>query len=294
MSDEGADYDWGLAERDLDGFDTTASLMTRLWNLWAGGQEALPGDRGFCDRAREVYPPITMLARYRLVFRARVVRALLAEHGVEQFLVAGADLPMHSEVHDIAHRAAPGARVVYADSDALVMRIVEALLTPELGRVCGYVYAGLDDPAALLEEAARWLDLNRPVGVLILNSLDTLPDPLAAAALEALGAAVAPGSCLAISALTDDGGTRLVEALGAGRHPTLARPRSRAELQGFFAGTRLLPPGIVPVSCWRPELALRTPATQALWCGVGEYGGPGGRPKTHPFLAGAARRGQGR
>ncbi|WP_173390604.1 SAM-dependent methyltransferase [Actinomadura litoris] len=270
MTDK-ATFDWAAARADLDGFDTARAMMARLWNLWAGGKDAFPGDREFCDRAQETYPQITRLARYRLVFRARVVRALMSRYGIDQFLIVGTDLPLHSEVHDIVHRAAPLARVVYADSDVWVIRTAEALLNPLPGSVCGYVSAGLDDPAALLEDTARWLDLERPVGVVMLNSLDVLPDLSAAAALKVLRAALAPGSCLAFCALTDDGyETRLFEAMGAGQYPCLALPRSRAAVQDLLAGTRLLAPGVVPVSRWCPEWRWPELDTDDLWCGVGQ------------------------
>ncbi|WP_157430954.1 SAM-dependent methyltransferase [Actinomadura macra] len=271
MTGKAAAFDWAAAQLDLDGFDTARSRMTRLWGLWAGGKEAFCGDREFCDRALEVCPQLTDLARYRLAFRARAVRALVTGCGMDQLLVAGTDLPLHSEVHHIAHRLNPQARVLYADSDLLIARTAEALLTPAPGSVCGYVTAGLDDPAALVEGAARRLNLDRPVGVLVLNSLDVLPDATAAAAMDALRAPLAPGSVLAICHLIDDDyGATLFEALGAGQYPGLAVPRSSATLREFLAGTRLLTPGVVPVSRWRPEAPSPELDTAGLWCGVGQ------------------------
>ncbi|TDD84323.1 SAM-dependent methyltransferase [Actinomadura rubrisoli] len=280
MTGESAAFDWDAVVFDLAGFDTARSMMTRLWNLLAGGKDNYATDEEFCGRALEVCPRLVMLARYRLVFRARAVRALVAECGMEQLLVAGTDLPLHSEVHQIAHGLNPGARVVYADGDIWITTMAEALLAPAPGSVCGYVTAGLEDPAALLEGAARWLDLDRPVGVVLLNSLDVLPDnAAAAAAVDALRAALAPRSVLVVCHLVDDGddgyGTALLEALGAGWYPGLALPRSRAAVRHFLAGTTLLWPGLVPAPRWRPELFWPgQPDTAGLWCGLGQLPHP--------------------
>ena len=41
--------------------------------------------------------------------------------GVRQFLDLGSGLPNMANTHQIAHRAAPGARVVYTDIDPMVL-----------------------------------------------------------------------------------------------------------------------------------------------------------------------------
>ncbi|QXJ25845.1 SAM-dependent methyltransferase [Actinomadura graeca] len=281
--------DTATAPGDHDeGWDTGPSLMARLWNLLAAGKDAFPGDREICDRAQQIYPQLTGLARHRLLFRARAVQALVAGHGIDQLLVVGTDLPLQAEVHQIAHRINPHTRVLYTDPDVFLIRTAQALLVAGEGNTaCGYLTAGLDDPAALLAGAAATLDLQRPIGVLMLNSLDRIHDDnTAAAAAGALRAALAPGSALASCHLVDDGyDTALRVALGSGRDPHLPLPRTLAAASRFLDGTRLLPPGIVPASLWRPETCQHGPVTTGLWCGIGQIPARAAAPHLTPATA---------
>ena len=49
-------------------------------------------------------------------------------------------------------------------------------------------------------------------------------------------------------------------------------PRSRAEVEAFFAGLDLVEPGVVPVLAWRPdpdEASPADPQSAYYWAGVG-------------------------
>lgn len=273
MSSGGMAYDWPAVERWLGGlYDHGRPAAARLWAWWGGGKDYNPADRALGGEVEKQFPQIASIARHRLAFRSRVVRVLAGEYGVDQFLVVGVDMPMHDDVDAIAQSINPGARVVYADADALVMVHAEALMGGQSVGGCGFVRAGLEDPRAVLEGAAGTLDLGRPVAVLLVNSLDVLEGPQAVAAVAALRAGLAAGSYLAFCHLTAEYDRRLV-ALGrvcADMAPGPLTARSLAELEALFAGMVLLAPGLVSAPAWRPEPGpWRVPTGLDLWCGVG-------------------------
>ncbi|WP_433464067.1 SAM-dependent methyltransferase [Spirillospora sp. CA-128828] len=170
-------FNWRAAERDLTTYDPDRPAMARLWAFWGEGKDYNPADRALGEEVTAHFPQMPSLARHRLAFRTRVVRALVSERGIDQVLVAGVDMPLVDEVHTIAQSINPHARVVYADADELVMAHAEALFSSELTGACNFVRAGLDDPRAVLDGAAETLDFGRPVAVLLINSLDVLGDP---------------------------------------------------------------------------------------------------------------------
>ncbi|MFI0484333.1 SAM-dependent methyltransferase [Actinomadura sp. 9N215] len=278
--------EWAAAKRDLFyPLDPTTPHWSRVWNALVGGKENYPADRNFSDWAGRGYPGLVAAARHRLAFRARVVRALVGEHGIGQVLVAGTDLPvrdlpsepLRAEVHEVAQRIDPAARVVYADADAFVMVQARAWLSSPFEDTC--VDADPTDPAAALAAAAakNLLDLAEPVGVLLTTSLDPLDGRRAVGAVERLRAALPCGSYIAVCQLTGQT-SQGVAALGTLQDrpiPGLPHPRTPQDVRDLFAGVELVEPGIVPAPQWRPERSC-SPQAEAigqgpsdLWCGVG-------------------------
>jgi len=103
-------------------------------------------------------------------------------------------------------------------------------------------------------EVRRMLDFDRPMAVLMVGVLHfIMEDPTGIVA--AFQDAMAPGSYLAISHLSPE--TRpekMAEAMQMSQRGGLdAMPRSRAEVERFFAGFELVEPGLVWAHEWRPE-----------------------------------------
>ncbi|MEK8174107.1 SAM-dependent methyltransferase [Streptomyces sp. M19] len=75
-------------------------------------------------------------------------------------------------------RSGTRARVVYVDNDPIVLTHARALLTSASreGRT-DYLDADFHDREGVLREAARTLDLDRPVGLLWLSTLGHVPGP---------------------------------------------------------------------------------------------------------------------
>ncbi|TMR38183.1 SAM-dependent methyltransferase [Actinomadura geliboluensis] len=244
--------------------------MARLWAFWGGGKDFNPADRALGETVAARFPQITSLAQHRIAFRTRVTWDL-AVRGIDQLLVVGVDMPLHDEVHTIAQAVNPGARVVYADADELTMLYADVFYSAEFGG-CGFVQAGPDDPRAVLDGAAATLDLDRPVGLLLINSLDLLCDPQAVAALSVFRETLAAGSHIAFCHLTacQDRGLADLGSMCAGISPGPPCVRTPAALETLCVGMERVPPGLVPVPAWRPEPGPWPVAEDVdLWCGVG-------------------------
>ncbi|WP_307798544.1 SAM-dependent methyltransferase [Actinoplanes flavus] len=206
-------------------------------------------------------------ARESRAFLQRAVRFLAEEARVDQFLDIGAGLPSGGNTHEIAQRRVPHARVLYVDNDPAVGVPARALLTG----TATYLEEDLRNPGAILDHPLlkETLDLNRPVGLILIAVLHLLPDQVRAREIvRELLAALPSGSYLAATNPTLDHGT-------PDTTPAAGRARSRAEFAEFFTGLGLIGPGIVPVSEWLPEVpAHQRPAPEQ----VAVYGAVGRKP----------------
>jgi SAM-dependent methyltransferase len=230
----------------------------RVYDAWLGGKDHYAADRETAIRVTELRPQVIAAAWANRGFLGRAVRYLAARHAITQFLDIGAGMPTRDNTHQIAQRIDPRSRVVYVDSDPIVVAHARALLTTSSpAGACGHVQADLRDTEHILGHAARTLDFAQPVAVLLLAVLHFVPDADDPAGIvAALVRALAPGSCVAISHLTADFAPDAVgEALDAYNKlvPTPVTARTHADITRLFAGLPLVAPGVVPVSEWRPD-----------------------------------------
>ena len=88
--------------------------------------------------------------------------------------------------------------------------------------------------------------------------------------------ALAPGSYLVLCHGTDEGQPAMIQAMDKVYNRNVAiraGARSRADILRFFDGFRLVPPGLVDPSLWRPDPADAEPdAPGQVWglAGVGQ------------------------
>ena len=235
-------------------FDTTVAHPARVYDYWLGGKDNFAPDREAARRVLEHNPAIVPGVRANRAFLARVVSFLTAERGIDQYLDLGTGLPSANNVHEVAQAVNPAARVVYVDNDPIVLVHAHALLTGAPGTV-SYVSADIREAEPVIREAARTLDLDRPVAVLLLMTLQFVTAPHDPHALvRRLMEAVPSGSFLVISHPGSDidesanQGTRTYNSMVS---TSMAR-RSRAEITEFFDGLELVEPGVVQIPLWRP------------------------------------------
>ncbi|GAA3987000.1 SAM-dependent methyltransferase [Actinomadura viridis] len=236
--------------------DDTVPHSARIWNHLLGGKDNYPVDRAAGDKIREVFPGMADIARHSRHMLTRVVGHLVGEAGIRQLLDIGTGLPTVNNTHEVAQRLAPESRIVYVDNDPLVLVHAQALLTSTPEGATDYIEADVRDPDAILAEAARTLDLDRPVALMLMGILGLVADHEEARSIVArLMAALPSGSYLALYDGTDTD-PAYVEALarhnsGSGAVPYT--PRSPERIARYFDGLELLEPGVVPVTQWRPE-----------------------------------------
>jgi O-methyltransferase involved in polyketide biosynthesis len=265
------DEDAALAEK-LRGFDTSAPSPARMWNYWIGGKDHFAADREAADKIMAAMPALPAIARSVRYFLIDIVQSLTVDYGIRQFLDIGTGLPTADNTHDVAQRAAPESRIVYADYDPVVLAHARALLTSSPEGETDYIQADLRDTGAILSAAARTLDFTKPVAILLLAVLHFIPDaddPYAI--VRKLMDAVPSGSYLVIVHAPSDRNpeemaeqTRRYNESGA----EFMRPRSQEEILRFFTGLELIGPGVAPLSEWLPE-GQAGPASGEAVAGVG-------------------------
>jgi hypothetical protein len=253
--------------------DTTRPHAARMWNYWLGGKDNFQADREAGDQVIAVYPSIREVARASRACLGRMVACLAAEEGIRQFLDIGTGLPTEGNTHEVAQRAAPGSKVVYVDSDPLVLAHARALLTSAPGGACGYIDCDIRDPGRILGEAGEILDLTRPVGLIMFGIMgNVIDDDEAAAIVRRLAGALAPGSFLALNDGTgqlDRKGREEAIRIGVEQGSTPWVARTPGQIAGFFDGLELVEPGVVSTSFWRAEATPSgTPQEVDSTCGL--------------------------
>jgi O-methyltransferase involved in polyketide biosynthesis len=254
------------------GGGTDLASPARIYDYLLGGKDNYAADRDLARRLLEFQPDLAAAARENRAFLRRAV-GLLAERGIRQFLDLGCGLPTCENVHQIAARHHPGARVVYVDHDPIVLAHARALLTDD-GNVA-IVQSDLRKRDELLDDvnASGRLDWAEPVAVLltaVLHFVADADDP--AGILAGLRSELAPGSALVISHAT--AGAAPAEAARAAELYATAcvtplALRERDEIAEFFGDFELLDPGLVFTAEWQPRDEPLLPPRGQLLAGVG-------------------------
>jgi S-adenosyl methyltransferase len=245
------------AEPNVPGVDPTVPSVARMYDYYLGGKDHFPADREAAEKIIAIVPEVRETARDNRAFIGKAVLAM-AERGVRQFLDLGAGLPTQENVHQVAQRVIPDARVVYVDNDPIVLTHARALLADTSDTIA--VWGDITDPAAILADpaVAGHLDFGRPIGLLMSAVLHFVPgDAKTTDIVKTLRAPLAPGSHLLISHFyTPDADNPKVKAgqqVYKGTRPGALIARSLRQIGAYFDGLTLLEPGIVPVKSWRPE-----------------------------------------
>jgi SAM-dependent methyltransferase len=243
-----ADWDeWSLgAEFDLD-----RPNAARMYDYWLGGAANLAVDRELAQRMIAIDPAVVDIARANRSFLRRAVRYCVA-NGVNQFLDLGSGIPTVGNVHDIAQRADPRARVAYVDIEGIAVADGKQLL--EHNPLASATQADLRDTEAVLAAptVAELLDLSQPVALLALMVLPYLPDD-PADIIARYRAHLAPGSFLVVSHLTGDEREINMPALASADPNIRVHLRSRAEIVALLDDAQLIDPGVVGAPDWRPD-----------------------------------------
>lgn len=240
--------------------DLTRPSVARLRSFHLKGKDHFEVDRDLASRAERAAPGFQDLVLGERAFLQRAVRHLVEDQGIRQFVQFGAGLPAPGDPHQIAQDLAPGARVLYATDDPVVLTHHLALLRD--GHSTTAVQAGLCTPRKLLgdPETRAFLDLDRPVGLLLTGVVAHMSDADAPGEhIAALRDALAPGSHMVLSHYCrpdqasfpkDASRAEQLERVFADRLGS-GRWRSRQAIEDFFEGWEIPEPGLIEVQRWR-------------------------------------------
>lgn len=247
----------------------------RMYDYYLGGHHNFEIDRQVAAQAVAMWPDLPLIMQANRAFLRRAV-GYLTEEGIAQFLDIGSGIPTAGNVHEVAQRADPAARVVYVDMDPVAVAHSRAILRGNPGAAVIQGDAQRQEQILDHPHVRRLIDRGQPLAVLLVALLHFVADDeVAQRAVRVLREALAPGSYLVISHASYEGmpeESRAHERLYT-RTPTPMRMRSRDDIAGFFDGLDLVEPGLVYIPLWRPEgpddLFLERPERCTGFAGVG-------------------------
>ncbi|MEU1376231.1 SAM-dependent methyltransferase [Streptomyces triculaminicus] len=243
--------------------DVHTPSVARMYDWLLGGVDNYLSDRQACAQLLEFAPSSQSLARHNRAFLRRIVRVLVEQYGVEQFIDHGSGLPTQDNVHQVAQRINKDCRVVYVDNDPMVLAHGRTAL--EENSNTAVIQADMRDTERIFghAETRRLVRPGRRTAALFVSVLHCIPDtdddrdPAAlvrrvADELRALG----PGNLMVVCQLVSDDPavrenvTRLMAEKTGG---AWGRVRERGEVEAYFQGLQVLDPGLVDVIDWRPD-----------------------------------------
>jgi hypothetical protein len=252
-----------LGDRKYPDFDVSKPNVARVYDAMLGGKDNFAADREFVAEVLRFAPMAPLGAIANRQFLRRVVRYLVVEAGVTQFLDLGSGLPTQGNVSEVVHQFSARARVVHVDNDQIVYTHSRALLADQL--TTDFVLGDVRRPREILTDPVveSMIDFGQPVGLLLFALLHHVEDSDQPERIMAeLRTAMPSGSFVAISSLrlpgpelseqravTLEGEKLLAGPLGG------MRWREDSEIRSWFGDWELVSPGLVPLGDWRPPVA---------------------------------------
>jgi trans-aconitate methyltransferase len=259
--------------------DISRPAPARIYDYMLRGDNHFETDILAAERILSAVPEIRDCAWSNRGFHQRAAK-WIAERGVRQFVDIGSGLPTVGNTHEVVQKVIPDARVVYVDNDPMVAEQGSRLLADD--RSTRVICADLREPEAILDhpEVAELIDFSAPTGLLftaVMMFVSDSSDPwgLVGRYVDA----VAPGSYLALSHLTDDYKPPVMAERFRAVFDSATEHlyfRSKAGIARFFDGLEMVPPyaGADPAICytgvWGAEDPVLADSDGARWlyCGV--------------------------
>ncbi|MEU6440367.1 SAM-dependent methyltransferase [Streptomyces sp. NPDC047046] len=266
--------------------DLSVPSAARINDWLLDGQYNYEVDRMAGEQLLRLAPSSKEVARNNRWFLERVVRVMIEQFGIRQFIDFGSGLPTQRNVHQVAQELDPRSRVVYVDKDPVVL--VHGHSTLDEDDRTALIPADIADTEYIFErrEFKKLIDVQYPVGVLFNSVLHCVsdknrPEQIVRRVVDRLQ----PGSAVAICHLvSDDDQLRhdLTELMKKHTRNNWGRVRTRREVEEYFTDFLIQPPGLVDVTDWRPKSDLQRRQRSIEWF---EYGGlailPGGARAEH-------------
>ena len=257
--------------------DAAVPTAARMYDYYLGGKDNYDSDRAACEELDKVVPSTRALAVNNRRFLQRVVATLAADYGIRQFLDHGSGLPTQDNVHQVAQRIDPASRVVYVDSDPMVLVHGRALL--DQNERTAVVQADLRDTDGIFThpDTERLIDFSQPVALLFNSVFHCIPDSDTdgpSAVVRRVVEKLVPGSCMVMCQLvSEDPEVRdfVTAFMDQATQGHWGRVRQEKDVAEWFEGLDILDPGLVEVSTWRPDTEVtpdrppRSGSSSAAW-----------------------------
>ncbi|MET7574572.1 SAM-dependent methyltransferase [Streptomyces sp. NPDC005492] len=258
--------------------DAAVPTAARMYDHYLGGKDNYASDRAACEELDKVVPSTRALAVNNRRFLQRVVATLTTDYGIRQFLDHGSGLPTQNNVHQVAQRIDPASRVVYVDSDPMVLVHGRALL--DQNERTAVIQADLRDTETILShsDTKRLIDFSQPVALLFNSVFHCIPDSDTdgpQAVVRRVSERLAPGSCMVMCQLvSEDPEVRdfVTDFMDKATQGHWGRVRQEKDVAEWFEDLDILDPGLVEVSTWRPDSEVAPRQATQEWI---EFGGVG-------------------
>jgi hypothetical protein len=238
--------------------DTGVPQSARVYDFLLGGKDNYEADRAVGAALIAQAPALSVMVRAQRALLARLVRYLVRDAGVRQFLDIGTGIPAVDNVHEVAQALAPDSRVLYVDNDPIVLAHARALMRSTAAGRTAFIQADVRRPEEILGHLTLpgVIDLSQPVALLLIGIVHHLRDDDAPyEVVQRLVERLPAGSYLAVVTPSADFDPSMMASIAetAERSGIPYVPRSRAETERFFDGLELVEPGVVPILGWHPE-----------------------------------------
>ena len=240
--------------RIVTAFNPEKPNVARIYDALRDGKDNFGPDREAADKIRTMAADGQRAAHDNRAFLARVVRWLIREAGISQFLDVGCGMPADRNTHEIAHALSPRASTAYVDNDPVVLNHARAVLEDKLTSIA--LPGDLRRPQEFLldPELRAFIDFTRPVAVMLLAVLHFIEDPIARDAVRAVMRETPPGSFLVISHASADQATAEEITTINEIYDSTGTPiwlRTHDEITALFGGLEIIEPGVTDINAWR-------------------------------------------
>jgi SAM-dependent methyltransferase len=235
--------------------DLTKPSIARAYDFYLGGSHNFEIDREMAREAMTFMPELPEIMRGQRAFLRRAIRFLTAE-GIDQFLDIGSGIPTEGNVHEVAQKGNPKAKVVYVDIDPVAIAHSREILVGNDHATA--LHGDMHRPQEIIDhpEVRRLIDFTRPVGIVIVGMIHFISDEADPAGIvRVFRDAVVPGSYLVMSHATHDSQPEKTEAVEDlyRRRDNPVWFRSLAQVRQIFDGLTIVEPGVVWQPLWRPD-----------------------------------------
>lgn len=254
----------------LPGFTPDGPSSARMTNYLYGGSNYGPADEAAGREIEGILPQAREMMADNLQFTRRAVTWAAAQ-GVGQFIDLGTGLPPGPALHEVAREYQPGAACCYVDADPLTAAELDATIPDAEHAGVMVACRDLRHPGSVLEAAGKVIDLRERVCVTAMLVVHFLDPGDAAALVAGYASGLAAGSVVVVSVpvVGDEKALLRMQETFTPEHP---RDYTPGDVAVLLAGLDVVPPGVTPARCLRPEWVdapCRVPGPSYVLGGIG-------------------------